>query len=328
MRDAAADPAPATTGGMLLLLSCVAIWGVNAVAVKVCTKPPVGPGFDPLFFTGLRFSVVSLCFLPALLVGRPHTLRLARKDWGWAALLGFAAIVLGEGLQPFALRYTSVANLTLLSHGTISLFTAIWALLLFRQPIARLGWVGALVAMAGVGIVATQGSSGQGLRFDNTSLIGSAIACGRALEHSLYLLLLARWMQTHSVLQVTFYNCAFGALWLLPYVLWKAPTVPWSDIQPAVWWSLAWSIVPTTLYGFVAWNWAMRRAGAVAVTNVFYLLPLASAVAAWFLLREPITSGQILGGVVIIIGIVLLRWETLRATGFAFPVMMRLPWRR
>ena len=287
---------------------------MSAVAFKTCTKPTTGAGFDPVFLTGLRFLIVAP-FLFLLVAARlPETLRLERGDiWRYAGF-GFVAIVLAETLTPLALRYTSVANVTLLSHGTISLFTALWALLLMKQRIAPSGWVGAALALIGVGIVAGTGSGG-GFRFDAESLRGDAVALFRSLEHSCYLLFLAQWLQKRPVPQVTVYNAVFGALWLLPYTLWRAFGFPWELVAASTWWAFAWTVVPTTLYAFLAWNWAMARVGAVAATNTFYLLPVAASVSAWLLLGEPITSGQLLGGLVIIVGIVLLRWEALVATG-------------
>jgi drug/metabolite transporter (DMT)-like permease len=305
--------------GYILLLSCVVVWGISAVAFKVCTKPPSGAGFDPFFFTGLRFLIVAPCV--ALIVGwkRPDALRLAPGDWKRYVLFGFVAIVLAETLQAIAVRHTSVANLTLLSHGTISLFTAFWAMFLLKQRIARSGWIGAGIAMTGVAIVAASGASG-GFRLDAESLKGDAIALFRSLEHTCYLLYLSLWLRQRSALTVTVYNCTFGALWLLPYVIWRGVSFPWGDVTPLVWGAFAWSVIPTTLYGFVAWNWAMGRVGAVAATNLFYLMPLTAAIAAWTLLGEPITPGQMGGGGVIIAGIVLLRWEALTAAGIIPPL--------
>lgn len=310
------------TIGLVLLLSCIVIWGVNAVAFKMATKPPSGVGFDPFFLTGLRFLIVAPCMAVMVGLRSPKALRLERGDWLRYVVFGFVAIVMAETLQPLALRYTSVANLTLLSHGTLSLFTAMWALVIFRQHIARTGWAGAAIAFVGVGIVAASGARG-GFRFDQESLRGDALALFRSFEHSYYLLVLARWLQQRPVAQVTVYNCVFGALWMLPYVAYRSVGFNWGGVSPVVWWALAWTIVPTTLYGFFAWNWAMSRVGAVTASNLFYLMPVTAALAAWALLGEPIAPGQALGGVVIVVGVVLLRWEAMAATG-----VFRLPWRR
>ena len=101
----------------------------------------------------------------------------------------------------------------------------------------------------------------------------------------------------------------FGALWCLPYVLWRGASFPWGRVAPQVWLALAWSIFPTTLFGFVAWNWATAQVGAVAAVNAMYLLPPAAALAAWALLGEPVTLWHALGGALIVAGIVVLRWE-------------------
>lgn len=315
-----------SAGGMLLLLSCIAIWGVNAVAFKVATKPPYG--FDPIFMHGLRFLVVAPCFVALVAVRSPGDLRLTPREMGRYAVFGFFAIAFSETLQTTALRFTSVANLALLSHGTISMFTAMWALILFRQRISRTGWIGAVIALSGVAIVAV--NSAGGLRFGGEAWKGDALAVGRSVVHSCYLLILAGWLRQRSVLQVTVYNCVFGALWLLPYVVWKAPTFDWGRVPAEAWWSLAWTIAPATLYAFLAWNWSMRHVGAVVATNLFYLMPLSAAVAARLLLGEPITTGQILGGLIIVVGIVLLRWDALLTAGLRVPSLSALwiPWGR
>lgn len=316
--------------GYFLLFSCVVVWGISAVAFKICTKPPSGAGFDPFFFIGLRFLIVAPCV--ALMVGwkRPEALRMEPGDWKRYAVFGFVAIVMAETLQAIAVRHTSVANLTLLSHGTISLFTAFWAMLLLKQRMVRSGWVGAGIAMTGVAIVAASGAHG-GFRFDAESLKGDGIALFRSVEHSCYLLYLSLWLRKRSALTVTVYNCVFGALWLLPVVIWRSISFPWGEVTPLVWWAFAWSVIPTTLYGFIAWNWAMGRVGAVAATNLFYLMPVTAAIAAWALLNEPITPGQMVGGGVIIAGIILLRWEALTAAGLIRPldgIALRERWRR
>jgi drug/metabolite transporter (DMT)-like permease len=280
----------------------------------MCTRPASGVGLDPVFLTGIRFLIVAPCMAAFIGWRQPEALRLPPGDWIRYIAFGFVAIVLGETLQPLALLYTSVANLTLLSHGTISLFTAFWALLIFQQHITRAGWIGAIIALIGVGLVAANGGQG-GFRLDTLSLKGDGIALFRSFEHSLYLLILSLWLQKRPVLQVSLYNCVFGALWILPYVVWKSLSFPWQSVPLSVWGWLLWTIFPTTLYGFLAWNWALQRVGAVAATNTFYLMPVAASLSAWVLLGQPVTSGQVFGGVIILCGILLLRWDMLIEAG-------------
>ena len=312
--------------GSLILLSCVAVWGVNAVAFKVG-----GRHFDPIFLSGLRFLLVAPCL--ALIVGlrRPADLRLQeRGDLLRYACFGLVSVAVGETMLTIAVGYTSVASMTLLGPGTISLWTALWAAALHEQSLTRLGWIGAGVALLGVGLVAVGGPHGFSL--DGRSLLGDAMALTRSAIQGGYMLLLARTLRERSVPTVTVYNCVWGAFWLLPYVLWKGGDFAWREVPAAGWWALAWTVVPTTIYGFLAWNWAMRRVGALAATNFIYLSPVFAGIAAWILLGEPLAWGQILGGVVIVGGIILLRWDALLSAGvhIDLPRLPRwaLPWRR
>lgn len=311
--------------GMLLLLSCVAIWGVNAVAFKVGTRGVYA--FDAVMLNGLRFLLVAPFFLLIVAIRRPGALRVENKrDLIRYALYGFISVAASETLLTLSVRYTSVANMTLLGPGTISLFTAFWAVLLREQKLTRTGWIGAVVALLGVGLVA---SAGGGLRIDPESLKGDALALFRSALQGGYLLLLTRTLRERPVLTVTVYNVLFGALAFVPYVLWKAPSIPWAKVPGGAWLALAWTVLPTTVYGFLAWNWSMRRTGAVAATNLMYLIPVFGALAAWAVLGEPLHVGQILGGVVIVAGIVTLRWDTMISGGYIprFPAL-RLPWRQ
>ena len=320
------EEAPAPAWGGLILLSCVLIWGVNAVAFKVGTN---GRGtFDPILLNGLRFLLVAPVITLMVAAYRPGDLRIGdRRDVFRYLWFSLVSVALGETLITLSLRYTSVANMTLLGPGTIPLFTAFWAVALREQTLTRLGWVGAAVALVGVGLVAASGR--YGLRVDTRSLVGDGIALSRSFIHGAYLLLLTRALRERPVLTVTVYNVVFAALWLLPYVLWRAFSgFRWAEVPAPDWWALGWTVLPTTVYGFLAWNWGMRRVGAVAATNLMYLLPVCGAAAAWLILGEPMTWGQALGGVVIIGGIVLLRWDTLVTAGIHINLpRLRLPWR-
>lgn len=309
---------PETTGrrdfiGLLLLVSCVAIWGANAVAFKIGTHPASGIGFDPVLMNGLRFILVAPLLLAFIAFRAPGALRVPnRADLLRYAIYGLFSIVISETLLTFALTYTSVANMTLLGPGTMPLFTTLWAAVLDKQKLSRAGIIGALVAIGGVGIVAGAGGN---LQLSSTSLIGDGISLGRSVLQGVYMIYLNRSLREHNPFTVTIYNVLFGTLWFLPYIAWKAPGFAWGEVSWQVWAALGWTVLPTSVYGFLVWNTVMPRVGPVAATNVFYLLPLFGALSAWAVLGEPLTIAQMTGGAVIIAGLIILRWETLVAAG-------------
>jgi drug/metabolite transporter (DMT)-like permease len=290
--------------GLCVLISCVAIWSVNAVALGEATHE--GTGLDPIALTCLRFLVVGPFFAIGLAIKDKNALKLDKKSIGVYAIFGLVSIVFGETMQTLALRYTSVANLTLLSHGTIALFTALWAQILYKQKIGLWGWIGAVVAMIGVGIIAMHAAGG--LRFDSESWKGDGLALLRSIIHSCYLLQMSRWMQAgRSPIATTTYICIFGSLWCLPFALPNLIAFDWSHASSRFYLALFWTIVPTTLYGFLAWNDAMKKVGAQAATNLMYFMPLASAIAAWLLIGQTPTQWHAIGGAIIVGGVLLLR---------------------
>ena len=107
-----------------------------------------------MFLSGLRFLVCGPLFLLALALVDRARFWPTRKELGAYALFGLVSVLVGEALMALSVRYTSVANLTLLSHGTISLCTALWAWALFGQALSRRALIGAGVALSGVALIA------------------------------------------------------------------------------------------------------------------------------------------------------------------------------
>jgi len=56
---------------------------------------------------------------------------------------------------------------------------------------------------------------------------------------------------------------------------------------------------------FVAWNWAIKRLGAVVATNYVYFNPVVTAIFAWLVLDEQITIFYIIGTILILVGMFL-----------------------
>jgi drug/metabolite transporter (DMT)-like permease len=185
--------------GLLLLLSCVMIWGANAVAFKVGTHPATGIGFDPVMMNGLRFLLVAPLLMAFIAFPRPRSSpNPSRVDMLRYAIYGLFSIVISETLLTVALTYTSVANMTLLGPGTMPLFTALWAAGLDKQKLSRAGIIGAIVAMVGVGIVAGAGGN---LHLSGTSLIGDGISLGRSVLQGLYMIYLNRTLRERNPLR-------------------------------------------------------------------------------------------------------------------------------
>ncbi len=217
-------------------------------------------------------------FLPMLLAGVAFAGDLA--FWHWS------------------IRYTSVANSTLLAN-LASIFVTLAAWLLWKRRPSGLFLAGLAAALLGTGILvrASLGTS-------PTALLGDGLGVVTAMFYAWYLLsvkgLRERGAATLQLMAVT---TTITAVILLPVALASGePMLP----QTAAGWlkllGLAW-ISHAAGQGLIAYALAQLPAAFSAVGLL--LQPVIAAGFAWLLLSEPLSVLQCTGGVVVLSGIYL-----------------------
>jgi len=228
-----------------------------------------------------RKSLDKSQFLPMLLAGVAFAGDLA--FWHWS------------------IRYTSVANSTLLAN-LASIFVTLAAWLLWKRRPSGLFLAGLAAALLGTGILvrASLGSSGT----SPTALLGDGLGVVTAMFYAWYLLsvkgLRERGAATLQLMAVT---TTITAVILLPVALASGePMLP----QTAAGWmkllGLAW-ISHAAGQGLIAYALAQLPAAFSAVGLL--LQPVIAAGFAWLLLSEPLSVLQCTGGVVVLSGIYL-----------------------
>lgn len=118
-----------------------------------------------LFWRGLLSGLVILAAFS--LMG--HRLRFGRKDWLLAVVFA-----LGTYCFLYAVEHTQAANVLLIS-ATAPVIAAIIAIVVLKERVSGLTWVGIIGALIGVGIIAAGSARGAG-----GALIGDLAAFGGA----------------------------------------------------------------------------------------------------------------------------------------------------
>ena len=98
----------------------------------------------------------------------------------------------------------------------------------------------------------------------------------------------------------------YGLLSMIPYIILH----PDLNIQlvinkPTLLANLLFLGCVASMLCYVAWNWVLKRLGAVVATNYVYLNPVTTIVFAWMVLNEQITVWFIIGTVLILYGMYL-----------------------
>lgn len=192
-----------------------------------------------------------------------------------------------------------------------------WGLLL--APLAgekapRGVWGGVLLALCGVFLISwghtapvPDDSSGRsaaqpgalaGLLNPSALLIlGAALAGGAS--GTIYKKLLAR---GHSELHLTAITTAIGAALLLPFSPGLGPAVVHAP-RVALACALYLGVFPTAV-AYLAWTYAMKRAGLTFVLPFLYLIPVLASAMAWAMLGEAPSSLSLAGGAIVLAGVV------------------------
>jgi O-acetylserine/cysteine efflux transporter len=269
-----------------LAVAVMAIWGVNFVAIETGLDH-----FPPLMFNALRFTLAAF---PALfLAGRPQV------RWRWIVATGLIL-----GVVKFTLLFAGMAagmpaGLSSLVLQSQPVFTVLFAAVLLRERPRRVQVIGLLLALTGIAVVATGMTAGLGAFL---LIIGAAVAWGLSN-------IVTRKAAPPDTLRFMVWVSAVasGPLILLS-LLFDGPAVDVAalraiDTEAVL--AVLYVALLSTLGGFAAWGFLLRRYGAATVAPFSMLVPFFGLASAALLLNEPITAIDTLGGALVIGGILL-----------------------
>jgi DME family drug/metabolite transporter len=174
------DARAAAIGGMGLALFAAMLWGTTGTAQSLA------PNVLSSYWVGaLRLIVASIFFAAVIAArssGRPATRALAGLSWPRVLLAG--ACIAAYNLAFFAgVRASSIAIGTAVAIGSGPIWAGLLQTLLTGRLPALAWWVGASVAVAGVGMLVLSGASDL-----NASPLGIGLCLGAGLSYAGYVL--------------------------------------------------------------------------------------------------------------------------------------------
>ena len=245
-----------------------------------------------------RYGVASLV-LAAIALVRPPVTPL-RADLWRLALTG----ALGIGIYNLALasgqRTVSAGSASFIVN-TAPIFSGLLAWPFLGERPSPWGWVGLLVSLAGVALIAL-GEGGGTISWGALEVFVAALAW--ALYHIVQKPLLPR----YGALGVVSYAIWSGTLMFLPFIpdlLAKLPVLPTSTHAIAVYLG----VLPGAL-AFVLWSFVLTHLPVTRATALLYLIPVLTLAIAWLALGEQPSALAVTGGVVAIVGVTIGRIRT------------------
>ncbi|MGW1163595.1 EamA family transporter [Streptomyces sp. NPDC002513] len=257
---------------LALAVLVAAVWGVNFTVIEI------GLGhFPPLLFSALRFLAAAV---PAVFfVGRP------KVAWKWIVAVGLVLGVAKFGLLFLGMNAGMPAGLSSLVLQIQSVFTALIAFAVLGERPTRIRALGMAVALGGVVLAAVdEGTTGPLGAF--ALVIAAAVFWGLSN-------VLTRKASPPDALNFMVWVSTVPVLPLLGLsLLTEGPSRDLAALRALDWQGagvvlyVAWI---TTVFGFGAWGWLLRRHPASTVAPFSLLVPVFGMSSAALFLGEQIT---------------------------------------
>ncbi len=232
----------------------------------------------------------------------PYRRPSSRSDYARLSLAGlfFAGDM---AFWHWSIRYTSVANATLLANFA-PIFVTLGAWLLFKQRTSLGFALGMLLALFGTGFIV-----GSSLSFDPSRLRGDAFGLVTAVFYGAYLLAVSRLRAEFSTGTVMTWSGAVSCLALLPVALLFRETFLPLNLQG--WLVLLGLALVSHVGGQSLIAFALAHLPASFSSVTLLVQPVMASVFAWLILSEALHPWQAIGGALVLAGIAWARRESL-----------------
>ncbi|WP_123040215.1 DMT family transporter [Cohnella candidum] len=259
------------------------------ILVRYSDAPASVQGMYRMLFTLLLMTPFGAKQLPGIR-------SISWKDW---ALLGVAGLFLGVHflLWMESIDYTSIASSTIIL-SLEPVLVMIGSFVFFKDKPARAAVIGLVIAFAGVCCV---GSGDSGV--SRSALLGDTLSFLSTLAIAVNMLLAKRILTRVSSY---LYSLAVFTVAFLFFAVYNLATdTPFFGYPGKEWLIfLLLAIVPTVL-GHMIFNWLLAYVSATTISMSVFAEPVGASLLAIFLFSEMISVSQLVGGILVIVGLLL-----------------------
>ncbi len=280
----------------LALILVAIIWGANFGISRWAMDV-----FSAEIFVFLRFGL-AIPFLFLILKRLEGSVQVEKRDLLKLAVIGLFGVTALELLVMYSIKFTTLANASLLNVAPWPIFAALFAPLFTKEVITKKVVTGGAVALVGVALIILGGNDS--LDLSSQYMLGNILALSISLIGALFNLACMPLMKKYSPMKVTTWYILFGTIWLFPFTFGGWGNVQWSSLSMPVWGAIAYNVLLCTLFAFVAWNFAMNKVGATKSNFFRYVVPAAAAVTGALFFGESIMLAQVIGAIIIMSGLV------------------------
>lgn len=268
---------------LLLLVSL--IWAASFIAIKIALNY-----IDPYNLAFYRFLIAT----PIMLAIFRPSFRFNFKDFLGMIVLALSGVTLLYVIQFSALELTTATKASILINTSV-MFTALLSYTFLKEEMNLKKVFGIFIAFFGVFLVVSNAQ----LNF--TPNWGDILMVIDGLLWAVYTVLGKAMLNRFKAEHLTSYAFAFGTILLIPFALYEGLANPLTFPLPLTI-SILYLSILCSVFSYLIWYKALNVLQATNVAFFTYLIPLFTAILAYFIIGEEVTIFTALGGALIILG--------------------------
>jgi drug/metabolite transporter (DMT)-like permease len=281
---------------LVLPLFTSILFAGSFIAAKQATFE-LGPLTTSLF----RYTI-SLLFLTSLLPFQGlEKLKIVKSDIYKFVLLGLTGIV---GFQYFffvALRYTEVANTSIIT-ALIPVVTGLLAAWFIRERLNLWNYLGIGLSVTGVLILLSKGSIANLLSLDFA--FGDLLMIISVFMWSIYVLIVKTLTAKYHAYTITWYATLFGVLILLILVWFEQPFQTLNELSLTTVVAIIYMGIVASGLAYLLYNLSIEKIGPTLTAGIVYsIVPILVAIFSWIFFLQAISYIMIISTTIILAGL-------------------------
>lgn len=311
MTSQAQTPVTSPARGTALIVFSSCCFGTSGVLAKAA----IDAGLSPEQVASARICLGAAILLAGTAVFRPKALRVRRREVPTLVAYGLVGVAAVQLFYFVAVARLPIGVAMLLEYLSPVLVT-LWVRFVRGTRLHRAIWVGVGLAISGLVLVA---QVWDGLSLD---LVGVLAGLATAACSATYFLLGERSVAASDPVGITTWGLVIGAaavtavapVWALPGAVVAGGSTfgPW---HPPVWVLLVAVALVATVVAYLAGMAALRHLPSSVVSVLSLIEPVTATALAWALLGQALSVVQVVGGVVLLSGALIVQLTSRRAVG-------------
>ncbi len=295
--------------GFVIALTATVIWSTTGIFISYLSKTYSLPSLVLAFWRDL---FVSFGMAAGLLMFSRARFQLGRAHWGFMVLYGLTLAVFNS-MWTFSVQYNGAAVATVMAFSSPAM-TAILSRIIFKERFGRIKIISILLSLAGIVLVSGAYSPSAW----NLNPLGIIFGLVSGLMFAIYNLEGKHASDTKidswTALLYSFAGATFFLLFFNLgndlFINGKAPFTDmlWLGSSISGWGILFFLGVAPTLGGFGLYTLSIRYLSPTTSNLIATLEPAFTAIWAYFLLNEVLSGVQLMGGLLVLVSIILLRF--------------------